>query len=222
MKILIVSDEECPALWDYYLPGRLADYDLILSCGDLKAKYLSFLVTMARCPLLYVHGNHDTDYVKDPPLGCDCLDDQIVTFNGIRILGLGGCRQYHPGAHQYTEKQMRRRIRRLRFMLWRTKGVDIVVTHAPPEGLGDAEDPAHKGFAALRELLDKYHPQYLLHGHVHLRYGHDQTRVREYEGTQIINTSERYVLEIPEGEFPEKHRNQVIWKTRYRDPYDDD
>ena len=222
MKILIVSDEECPALWDYYLPGRLADYDLILSCGDLKAKYLSFLVTMARCPLLYVHGNHDTDYVKDPPLGCDCLDDQIVTFNGIRILGLGGCRQYHPGAHQYTEKQMRRRIRRLRFLLWRTKGVDIVVTHAPPEGLGDAEDPAHKGFAALRELLDKYHPQYLLHGHVLLRYGHDQTRVREYEGTQIINTSERYVLEIPEGEFPEKHRNQVIWKTRYRDPYDDD
>ena len=219
---MIVSDEECPALWDYYLPGRLADYDLILSCGDLKAKYLSFLVTMARCPLLYVHGNHDTDYVKDPPLGCDCLDDQIVTFNGIRILGLGGCRQYHPGAHQYTEKQMRRRIRRLRFLLWRTKGVDIVVTHAPPEGLGDAEDPAHKGFAALRELLDKYHPQYLLHGHVHLRYGHDQTRVREYEGTQIINTSERYVLEIPEGEFPEKHRNQVIWKTRYRDPYDDD
>ena len=177
---------------------------------------------MARCPLLYVHGNHDTDYVKDPPLGCDCLDDQIVTFNGIRILGLGGCRQYHPDAHQYTEKQMRRRIRRLRFMLWRTKGVDIVVTHAPPEGLGDAEDPAHKGFAALRELLDKYHPQYLLHGHVHLRYGHDQTRVREYEGTQIINTSERYVLEIPEGEFPEKHRNQVIWKTRYRDPYADD
>ena len=222
MKILIVSDEECPALWDYYLPGRLADYDLILSCGDLKAKYLSFLVTMARCPLLYVHGNHDTDYVKDPPLGCDCLDDQIVTFNGIRILGLGGCRQYHPGAHQYTEKQMRRRIRRLRFMLWRTKGVDLVVTHAPPEGLGDADDPAHKGFAALRELLDKYHPQYLLHGHVHLRYGHDQTRVREYEGTQIINTSERYVLEIPEGEFPEKHRNQVIWKTRYRDPYADD
>ena len=222
MKILIVSDEECPALWDYYLPGRLAEYDLILSCGDLKAKYLSFLVTMARCPLLYVHGNHDTDYVKDPPLGCDCLDDQIVTFNGIRILGLGGCRQYHPGAHQYTEKQMRRRIRRLRFLLWRTKGVDLVVTHAPPEGLGDADDPAHKGFAALRELLDKYHPQYLLHGHVHLRYGHDQTRVREYEGTQIINTSERYVLEIPEGEFPEKHRNQVIWKTRYRDPYADD
>lgn len=47
MKILIISDEECPALWDYYTPGRLKEYDLIISCGDLKAKYLSFLVTMA-------------------------------------------------------------------------------------------------------------------------------------------------------------------------------
>ena len=46
MKILIVSDEECPALWDYYVPGRLSGYDLILSCGDLKAEYLMFLVTM--------------------------------------------------------------------------------------------------------------------------------------------------------------------------------
>ena len=48
MKILIVSDEECPGLWENYIPGRLKEYDLILSCGDLNAKYLSFLVTMAR------------------------------------------------------------------------------------------------------------------------------------------------------------------------------
>ena len=50
MKILTVSDKECAALWDYYQPGRLKEYDLILSAGDLKADYLSFLVTMARCP----------------------------------------------------------------------------------------------------------------------------------------------------------------------------
>ena len=60
MKILAISDEECPALWDYYVPGRLKEYDLILASGDLKADYLSFLVTMARAPVLYVHGNHDT------------------------------------------------------------------------------------------------------------------------------------------------------------------
>jgi len=213
VKILTVSDEECPALWDCYVPGRLKEYDLIISCGDLKADYLSFLVTMAKCPVLYVHGNHDTSYDRNPPEGCDCIDDKLVVYNGIRILGLGGCRRYHPGKHQYTEEEMRKRINKLRFHLWRAGGVDIVVTHAPAQGIGDSEDAAHRGFDALRELLDKYKPRYMLHGHVHLRYGQDQTRERSFGGTTVINTSERYVLEIPEGEFPERQRNQVIWKN---------
>ena len=222
MKILVVSDEECPALWDYYTPGKLADYDLILSCGDLKADYLSFLVTMARCPVLYVHGNHDTGYQQHPPEGCDCIDGHIVSYNGLRIMGLGGCRKYHPGNHQYTESQMRRRIRRLRYRLWRSKGVDIVVTHSPPAGVGDAEDPAHRGFDALLELLDKYSPPYLLHGHVHLRYGQNQQRERTYGQTRVINTSERYVLEIPTPEHPQKHHNQLRFLTRVKKESDDD
>lgn len=220
MKILTISDEECKALWDYYVPGRLSEYDLIISCGDLKSSYLSFLVTMARCPLLYVHGNHDVHYESDPPEGCDCIDDGIVVYNGVRILGLGGCLKYHPGPHQYTEAQMRRRIRRLRWRIKRLGGVDIVVTHAAPEGLGDADDPAHWGFTALRELLDKYHPAYLIHGHVHTTYDHTTPRVMEYEGTTVINAFERYVLELPEREVPERKRNQLIWRVRPRQSYE--
>lgn len=215
MRILAISDEECPALWDYYTPGRLDGIDLIISCGDLKASYLSFLVTMARCPVLYVPGNHDTRYDRNPPEGCDIIDNHLVVYNGIRILGLGGCRKYHPGPHQYTEQQMRRRIRRLRWQLWRNKGVDIVVTHAAPAGLGDAEDPAHKGFEALRELLDKYRPPYLLHGHVHMTYGHNTSRELDHNGTKVINAYERYIIEIPDRPYPLKQHGQVIYKTRY-------
>ena len=200
MKILTISDEECAALWDYYMPGRLKEYDLIISCGDLKASYLSFLVTMARCPVLYVHGNHDTGYEHKPPEGCDCIDDTLTVYKGVRILGLGGCKKYHDGPHQYTEKEMRKRIRKLRWKLWRHKGVDIVVAHTPPAGVGDGEDIAHRGFETLLELIDKYHPKYLLHGHVHLNYGMDQTRVREYHGTKVINACQRYDLEIPDEE----------------------
>ncbi len=213
MKILTVSDEESPALWEHYAQDRLREYDLILSCGDLKADYLSFLVTMARCPVLYVHGNHDTGYDRCPPLGCDCIDDKLFVYNGVRILGLGGCRWYHPGKYQVTERQMRRKIQKLRFALWLTGGVDIVVTHAPAAGIGDGEDPAHWGFEALRELLEKYKPQYLLHGHVHLRYGGDQSRIHHFGPTTVINASERYTLEIPEGKFPERLRNQPVWKN---------
>lgn len=214
MKILAVSDEECPALWDYYTPGKLRDYDLILSCGDLKADYLSFLVTMARCPVLYVHGNHDGSYEKFPPEGCDCIDDRFVLYNGLRILGLGGCKWYHPGPHQYTEKDMRRRIRRIRRQLRRYKGVDIVVTHAAPHGLGDADDNAHRGFDALVELLDRYHPQYLLHGHVHMRYGANIERELTYGETTVCNVCQRYELELPDRPYPAARRGQVLYRNR--------
>ena len=213
MKILTISDEECPFLWDYYVPGKLDEYDLIISCGDLSSKYLSFLVTMAKCPVLYVHGNHDAGYKYNPPEGCDCIDDALVVYNGVRILGLGGCRKYHPGAHQYTEKQMRLRIALLKWKIHLLGGVDIVVTHAPPEGLGDDDDPAHWGFAAFREFLDKYRPAYFVHGHVHMTYGHNMPRVRDYNGTTLINAYERYTLELPDRDYPAKQRNELVVKV---------
>ena len=217
MKILTLADEECKALWDYYTPGKLKDYDLIISCGDLKPEYLRFLVTMARCPLLYVHGNHDGRYATNKPEGCDCIDDHYVVYNGLRILGLGGSRKYRPGPYQYTEREMRQRIRKLRWMLWWNDGVDIVVTHAPAEGLGDGEDIAHQGFAALRELLEEYQPKYLIHGHVHMSYDHKIPRVQEFEKTTIINAYERYVLEISDPPCAARDLGRLIWKTPHKE-----
>ena len=214
MKILTIADEPCPALWDFYVPGRLSEFDLIISCGDLSPSYLSFLVTMARCPVLYVPGNHDTRYVTNPPEGCDNIDGRILSYNGLTIMGMGGCRKYHPGPYQYTDKQMRWRLKKMWLPLKRTGGVDILVTHAPAEGLGDAPDPAHWGFPAFREFLDTYHPKYMLHGHVHMTYNAKQPRVRDYCGTTLINTYERYVLEIPDIPHPEKDHNQLKWKTK--------
>lgn len=197
MKILAVSDHECPALWDHYIPGRLDSFDLILSCGDLKADYLTFLVTMSHARLMYVHGNHDGGYSRFPPEGCDDIDGCLVVYNGVRILGLGGCLWYHEGPHQYTEGQMRRRIARLKHAIKKAGGVDIVITHAPPRGLGDLDDPAHRGFEAFVRLIESCRPKYFLHGHVHLNYGPAIPREHECGGTRIINVSERLELDYP-------------------------
>ena len=198
MKILALSDQECPWLWDYLDRRRLEGIDLILSCGDLNPHYLSFLVTMGRMPLLYVHGNHDKVYEKVPPEGCECIEDKLVTVNGLRILGLGGSIWYGGTVHQYTEEQMAKRIQKLRFQLWRAGGVDIVLTHSPVKGYGDGKDRAHQGFQCLLDLIDKYQPSYLIHGHVHAEYVPALTRVRQRGSTSIINASERYLLEIPD------------------------
>ena len=215
MKILCISDEELAFFWDNYVPGRLREYDLILSSGDLKAAYLSFIVTMARAPVMYVHGNHDTGYAVTEPEGCDSIDGQIIEYRGLRILGLGGCLWYRPGDHQYSEKDMRRRIRKLRWQIAKYGGVDIVVTHTPPRGVGDAEDRAHQGFECFLDLIDTYKPRYLLHGHVHLSYGRDRTREREYHGTKVINVSEKYILEIPNEEIGTWKKPNLIERVKY-------
>lgn len=196
MKILLIADEEDKYLWDYYRPGRFEGIDLILSAGDLKPEYLRFVVTMANRPLLYIHGNHDGRYELSPPEGCDCIDDKLVTVHGLRILGLGGCPLYSGGPQQYTERQMRRRIRRLQWKIRRAGGVDIVLTHAPVRGHGDMDDVTHRGFEAFLSLLDRWKPRYLVHGHVHLNYGANHPRILEYGETTIINACGRYVLEI--------------------------
>ena len=215
MKILCIADEELTIFWDSYVPGRLKEYDLILSSGDLKAAYLSFIVTMARAPLMYVHGNHDTGYAVTEPEGCDSIDGEMVEYRGLRILGLGGCLWYRPGAHQYSEKEMRKRIWKLRWQIAKYGGVDIIVTHAPPRGVGDGEDRAHQGFETFLELMDTYRPRYLLHGHVHLSYGRDRTREREYHDTKVINVCEKYVLEIPDGEIGTWKKPNLIERVRF-------
>lgn len=200
MKLLLISDVPDPGLWDYFSKAKLQGADAIISCGDLPAAYLTFLVTMANKPLFYVHGNHDTKYAQQPPEGCDCIDGQIVEFKGYRILGLGGCMKYNDNAHQYTERQMEWRIGKLRRQI-KKGGVDILVTHAPAQDLGDMDDPCHRGFACFRTLMKKYTPQYLVHGHVHLQYAPNFPRVREYGDTTVINASGKYFIELPDRPY---------------------
>ena len=191
MKILVLADEESKLLYDYFKPGMLDDIDLILACGDLHAAYLSFLVTMSHATVLYIRGNHD-HYEGDAMNGCICIEDDIYVYKGIRILGLGGSMRYHPEAqNQYSEREMAKRIRRLKWKLLRHRGFDILMTHAPAYQLNDGMDLPHQGFQVFRTLLEKYKPKFFLHGHVHMSYGRRHKRHDVYQETQVINAFER-------------------------------
>ena len=198
MNILIVADEESRKLWDYYRPGMLDKYELILSAGDLSPDYLQFLVTMSRAEVLYIRGNHDDKYEKRPPEGCVCVEDTVYEFKGIRILGLGGTLKYKEGKNTYTLRDMDRRIRRLRLKLHKAGGFDILLTHAPAYHLNDGEDLCHKGFPQFLGLMEKYRPKYMIHGHMHANYGSGFKRVDTYGETTVINGCGTYELEYPE------------------------
>mgnify|MGYP003589928064 CR=1 FL=1 len=52
LKALVLSDHESEYIWDFFDAKAFAGVDVMISCGDLKPEYLSFLVTMIPAPLL--------------------------------------------------------------------------------------------------------------------------------------------------------------------------
>jgi hypothetical protein len=217
--VLAVSDEPDEALAAD--PGVASKADLILACGDLPFDYLGSLLNALDVPLVFVPGNHDPDLsgyrtsragltlraglpARAPwPDGAINADGRIVDVAGLRIAGLGGCRRYSAGPNQYTDRQQARRAMALRTRAaWRTlrdgRPPDVVITHAPPRGVGDGDDPPHRGFTALHGLVRALHPRMLLHGHVH-PYGMpaEPTRLAR---TMVRNVTGWHLLEIqPRG-----------------------
>ena len=105
--------------------------------------------------------------------------------------------RYIPGVDcQFTSLEMKKRIRKLWLKLKWKKGFDILVTHAPAQGIHDAEDLCHRGFKAFIDLIEKYHPKYFVHGHVHMNYGRQFPREDMLGDTRVINAFEKYIIEI--------------------------
>ena len=220
-RVLAVSDDVDEGLCAD--PGLARDAELILACGDLPFDYLDFLMNALDVPLVFVPGNHDPDVsgykaarsgltlraglpASPPwPAGAVCADGRVVEAAGLRVAGLGGCLRYSAGPNQYTERQQRRRARALSWhAAWRQrrdgKGVDVLLTHAPPNGVGDGDDPPHRGFAALHSLVARLQPALLLHGHVTVC-GPAATD-RRLGRTVVRNVTGRHLFDIEPGGQP--------------------
>jgi hypothetical protein len=216
--VLAVSDEVDERLCADLSPVRAAE--LIVACGDLPFDYLSYLMNGLDVPLVFVPGNHDPDLsgyrssragltlragmpVRPPwPGGAINADRNVVAAAGLRLAGLGGCPRYGPGPNQYSDRQLARRARSLRWQAeWqrrrRGRRVDVLLCHAPPQGVGDGSDPAHRGIAALHGLVAALQPAVLLHGHV-LRCD-TASPERRLGRTAVRNVIGRHLLDIQPG-----------------------
>ncbi len=207
MKILLLSDEPDLGLWDHLDRRRLEGIEMVISCGDLPPEYLSFLTCFTNAPVLYVHGNHDGRYEDVPPEGCICIEDGLFEYHGVRVAGLGGCMRYKRGKHQYSDWQMTCRAHRLSRRIRLGGGIDVLVAHAPMRDFGDAKDLPHRGFIALRRLVERYHPRYFVHGHVHKNYDFRFRRVQSFGDTTVVNAWMSCVIELE----PTPRRRKPKW-----------
>ena len=200
MRILAISDEVNSALHSANLTQLTGPVDVLLSCGDLPYDYMEYVVTRTHVRhAFYVHGNHDRPIslsggrVLENPGGWTNIDRRLVYVreHDLLIAGLEGCIRYKPNArYQYGEQQMARRALRLVPQLFLNRIVhgrylDILITHAPPQGIHDSREGAHRGFSSFLQLMLRFRPRVLLHGHNH-RYGTRQWQT-QFEGTQVVN-----------------------------------
>ena len=176
VRVLAVADEVNDALWGARAAALAPD--LVLAAGDLPWDYLEFLASVTDRPVVFVPGNHDPAVVDarahrsgqflragmpcDPPrpIGCRNADGTVLDVAGLRIAGLGGCVRYRPGPNQYSQREFHRRAAPAaapgRAPAAALPGpVDVLLTHAPPRGLGDEDDRPHVGIDALHGVLER-------------------------------------------------------------------
>lgn len=196
MKILSISDMVVPELSEQFDARQFDGVELVLSCGDLPPEYLASIREHLDVPLYYVRGNHDIRYQNSPPVGCLDIHQRWITFKGLRIMGLEGSRWYNGGPIQYRDFQMRQLIWRMTLRLWFKGGVDMVITHAPPRHIHDAEDRCHRGFDSFLKLINRFKPRYFIHGHIHAYITDPSQRVTLVGNTHVINTFAYHLLEV--------------------------
>jgi uncharacterized protein len=211
MRILTVSDKVEPVLYSPYLRERVGQIDLVLACGDLPYYYLEYIVDTLDVPLFFVHGNHDK--VTPAPEGQEVftspaalgwavnLHGRSVLYKGLLLAGMEGSPVYNPGApFQYGSADVFWQMLGMAPGLWLNRlqhgrFLDILITHAPPRGIHDDKDIAHRGFEGYLAFLQRYRPLLMVHGHQHI-YNRNEIAQTDYSSTCIINTYGYRVLEL--------------------------
>jgi len=208
VRILALADAVSPVIYSPNFPSNLPPFDLILAAGDLPGYLLEFVATKTRTRPLYVLGNHGNGYVRPAdgspmhlPGGCENVHGRVIEVGGVLVAGLEGCLRYRPGPQQYREGQYRRLAARMAPQLAlnrlrRGRAVDVLLTHAPPQGPHAGEDFAHRGVASFNRFQRRWRPRVHVHGHVHLS---GANAAREYvseDGVRVINAYEFTLIEL--------------------------
>ena len=134
-----------------------------------------------------IAGNHDWLFQREPGLarslleGCLYLEDAQAEVLGLRIYGS----PWQPWFLDWAFNLQRGPEIRAKWDLI-PKGVDLLVTHGPPWGIGDATARGEK--AGCQDLLEavteRVRPKWHVFGHIHEGYG-----VTRGRGTTFANAS---------------------------------
>jgi Icc-related predicted phosphoesterase len=159
MRVLALADKRPPI--DPAVMAAQTGVDAVLCLGDLDRGWIDSLAGL-RIPRIGVHGNHDAeDLLREVEV--EDLHGRRTALGGLTFAGFEGCVRYRHdgGPYQYTQREGTKMARKL-------PAAEVLVAHCPPLGINDdPDDPAHVGWAGLRDWVERHEPRHLLHGHTH-------------------------------------------------------
>lgn len=192
MKVVFISDTHT-----HHNHILVPEGDLLIHCGDMTNTGTVYELTQVAMWLgkqshkhkLVIPGNHDLLFEQNESLarglfanhGIPVLIDQYTEIEGLKIYGSPITPRFFNWAFNRDRGADIRRY-------WENipDGLDLLVTHGPPFGIGDFVErrKEHTGCADLLDYVIRRKPKIHAFGHIHNGYG-----VYENEHTKFINSS---------------------------------
>jgi predicted phosphohydrolase len=156
---------------------RVPDGDVLVHAGDLcrggdREELESAAAWLASLPhrhKIVVAGNHDWGFATDPAMAravfspFHYLQDSEVTIEGIRFYGSPWQPEFNDWAFNLPRGEPLAAV-------WRNipHGLDVLITHGPPEGFGDRFTlEGRSGCADLLARVREVKPRLHMFGHIH-------------------------------------------------------
>ncbi len=189
--------------------STIPDGDVLIHCGDLCTtgypadfeQQLEWLAELPHKTVLYTPGNHDFHLQVYPGPALQQLrevgvwvvglpgNENYSTYklpNGMTVLGLPYVTGLPRWAFNETEAY-------LGDFLARQRGIDIVMSHAPPKFIRDSPKPGtHVGIEAYRSFARHRRPKHWFFGHTHECYGHEMQFETDFWNVAMCDRSYKH------------------------------
>lgn len=156
---------------------RVPDGDVFIHAGDMArggdleelAQVAAWIASLPHRHKIIVAGNHDCAFEDDPTAAralfsqFHYLEDSELTLDGVRFYGS----PWQPAFNDWAFNLPRGAALADKWRLI-PRGVDVLITHGPPEGFGDRSGMEERaGCADLLARVREVTPRLHLFGHIH-------------------------------------------------------
>ncbi len=157
---------------------QIPDGDVFVHAGDMCRRgdfdevneAAAWIQSLPHRHKVIVAGNHDWLFVENPLLarelfaGTSYLQDDEVVIDGLRFYGSPWQPEFHDWAFNLPRGPELARV-------WSKipSGLDVLITHGPPAGIGDrgGYGPERAGCEDLRARVAEVSPRVHMFGHIH-------------------------------------------------------